>query len=52
LVRLKKEKKLREYLLIGSGSYLAQIFNHSSTSITRRYIGIVEEDIRNIYLNL
>jgi integrase len=32
--------------------YLSQIFNHSSTSITRRYIGIVQEDIRNIYLNL
>lgn len=32
--------------------YLSQIFNHSSVSITRRYIGIVQEDIRNIYLNL
>ena len=32
--------------------YLSQIFNHSSTSITRKYIGIVQEDIRNIYLNL
>lgn len=32
--------------------YLSQIFNHSSVSITRRYIGIVEEDIRNIYLSL
>lgn len=32
--------------------YLSQIFNHSSVSITRRYIGIVQEDINNIYLNL
>ena len=32
--------------------YLSQIFNHSSVSITRRYIGIVQEDIRNIYLSL
>jgi integrase len=32
--------------------YLSQIFNHSSISITRRYIGIVEEDIRDIYLKL
>jgi integrase len=32
--------------------YLSQIFNHSSIQITRRYIGIVEENISNIYLNL
>jgi integrase len=32
--------------------YLSQIFNHSSTSITRRYIGIVQEDIRDIYMRL
>ncbi len=32
--------------------YLSQIFNHSSVSITRRYIGIVQDDIRNIYLNM
>jgi integrase len=32
--------------------YLSQIFNHSSVSVTRRYIGIVQENIRNIYLNL
>jgi integrase len=32
--------------------YLSQIFNHSSTEITRRYIGIVNEDIKNIYLSL
>jgi integrase len=32
--------------------YLSQIFNHSSTSITRRYIGIVQEDIRDIYMKL
>ena len=33
-------------------SYLSQIFNHSSFSIARKYIGIVQEDIRNIYLSL
>lgn len=32
--------------------YLSQIFNHSNVSITRRYIGIVQDDIRNIYLSL
>ena len=32
--------------------YLSQIFNHSSISITRRYIGIVQEDIRDIYMKL
>lgn len=32
--------------------YLSQIFNHSNSTVTRRYIGIVQEDIRNIYLNL
>jgi integrase len=32
--------------------YLSQIFNHSNVSITRRYIGIVQEDIKNIYLSL
>ena len=32
--------------------YLSQIFNHSSTGITRRYIGIVQEDIRDIYMKL
>lgn len=32
--------------------YLSQIFNHSSTSITRRYIGITDETIKNVYLSL
>jgi len=32
--------------------YLSQIFNHSSIGITRRYIGIVQEDIRDIYMKL
>ena len=31
---------------------LSKIFNHSSTSITRRYLGIQQEEIDNIYLNL
>ena len=32
--------------------YLSDIFNHSSVSITRRYLGIRQEEIRDIYLNL
>ncbi len=32
--------------------YLSQIFNHSSLNVTRRYVGILQEDIRNIYMNL
>ena len=32
--------------------YLSDIFGHSSTSITRRYIGITQEQIKNVYLNL
>jgi len=31
---------------------LSQIFNHSSTAITRRYLGIREEEIKNVYLSL
>ncbi|MCX2741462.1 tyrosine-type recombinase/integrase [Pontibacter anaerobius] len=32
--------------------YLSEIFSHSSIAITKRYIGIVQQDIQNIYLNL
>lgn len=31
---------------------LSQIFNHSSIAITRRYLGIREEEIKNVYLSL
>lgn len=31
---------------------LSQIFNHSSTSITRKYIGINQETIKDAYMNL
>lgn len=31
---------------------LSQMFNHTSTAITRRYIGIQAEAIKDIYLNL
>lgn len=31
---------------------LSQIFRHSSTSITRIYLGISKEEIENVYLNL
>ena len=32
--------------------YLSEIFSHSNISTTKRYIGIVQKDIENIYLNL
>ena len=32
--------------------YLSQIFNHSNSQVTRRYIGIIQEDINQIYLDL
>lgn len=32
--------------------YLSEIFSHSSISTTKRYIGIIQKDIENIYLNL
>lgn len=31
---------------------LMKIFNHSAPSITLRYIGITQEDINNVYVNL
>ncbi|MCH4823695.1 tyrosine-type recombinase/integrase [Gramella lutea] len=32
--------------------YLSEIFNHSNTLVTRRYLGIRQEEIKDIYLNL
>jgi integrase len=32
--------------------YLSDIFGHSSTAITRSYIGITQEQIKDVYLNL
>ena len=31
---------------------LSSIFNHSSISVTRRYIGLSQEQISNVYVNL
>jgi integrase len=31
---------------------LGQIFNHSSVAITKRYLGIREQEIKNVYLSL
>lgn len=33
-------------------SLLQKIFNHSAPSITLRYVGITQDDIDNVYLNL
>jgi site-specific recombinase XerD len=32
--------------------YLMDLFNHSSMSITKKYLGIRQEELDNIYLNL
>ena len=32
--------------------YLSDIFNHSNTGITRRYLGIRKQEIADIYINL
>lgn len=32
--------------------YLSELFNHSNTSITRRYLGIRQQELSNIYINL
>lgn len=32
--------------------YLSEIFSHSSTSITRKYIGITQQQIADVYLSL
>lgn len=32
--------------------YLSEIFNHSSVSVTRKYLGIRAEEIKDIYLNM
>ena len=32
--------------------YLSDIFNHTSITVTRKYLGIRAEEIKNIYLNL
>ncbi len=32
--------------------YLSQVFNHSSTQITRTYLGIHQEELDEIYMNL
>lgn len=32
--------------------YLSEIFNHSNTLVTRRYLGIRSQEIKDIYLNM
>ena len=31
---------------------LAEIFNHSSTAITRKYLGLRQQELREVYENL
>lgn len=33
-------------------TYLSELFNHTSVSVTRKYLGIRQEELDNIYLNL
>jgi integrase len=32
--------------------YLSELFNHTSIAVTRKYLGIRQEELNNIYLNL
>jgi hypothetical protein len=32
--------------------YLMDLFNHSSMAITKKYLGIRQEELDNIYMNL
>tara|TARA_R110002051_G_scaffold95783_2_gene165805 strand:- start:1493 stop:1696 length:204 start_codon:yes stop_codon:yes gene_type:complete len=33
-------------------TYLSEIFNHQSIAMTRKYLGIRADEIKDIYLNL
>ena len=32
--------------------YLSELFNHTSPSVTRKYLGIRQEELNNIYMSL
>ena len=53
---LRKAFGKRVYEMAGKNDHalikLSQIFGHSKTEVTRRYLGISKEEIANIYLNL
>ena len=44
---VKYDSLAKNYLI-----YLSEIFNHSSIAVTRRYLGIRQEQLKDIYLNL
>jgi hypothetical protein len=32
--------------------YLMELYNHSSLMMTKKYLGIIQEELNNIYLSL
>jgi len=52
LVNTNKKRLHQNLKKIGGLPYLIGLFSHSSPAITRKYLGIRAEEIRDIYLNL
>lgn len=53
---LRKTFGMRVYQLHGESEkaliFLSEVFGHSSTAITRRYLGITKQEISNLYMEL